>query len=105
MLTCYGCGKPGYIKAKCPSCTTREKCSSSSTTLYTRYASASPTALLDIRIGDIHGRVCADTGATRSIAGELMFNLLRERGVDFQKIEVTMALADGRWKLTPPGVH
>ncbi|GBM94810.1 hypothetical protein AVEN_69362-1 [Araneus ventricosus] len=51
--------------------------------------------LLDIRIGDIHGRVCADTGATRSIAGELMFNSLRERGVDFQKMEVTMALADG----------
>ncbi|GBM09030.1 hypothetical protein AVEN_229060-1 [Araneus ventricosus] len=52
-------------------------------------------ALLDIRIGDIHGRVCADTGAARSIAGELMLNLLRKRGVDFQKMEVTMALADG----------
>ncbi|GBN42242.1 hypothetical protein AVEN_44513-1 [Araneus ventricosus] len=52
-------------------------------------------ALLDIRIGDIHGRVCADTTATRSIAGELMFNLLRERGVDFQKMEVTITLADG----------
>ncbi|GBM35753.1 Retrovirus-related Pol polyprotein from transposon 17.6 [Araneus ventricosus] len=94
-LTCYGCGKPGYIKAKCPSCTLREKSSSNSITLYTCHASVSPTALLDIRIGDIHGRVCADTGATRSIAGELMFNSLRERGVDFQKMEVTMVLADG----------
>ncbi|GBO14770.1 hypothetical protein AVEN_44482-1 [Araneus ventricosus] len=94
-LTCYGCGKPGYIKAKCPSCTPREKSSSNSITLYTCHASVSPTALLDIRIGDIHGRVCADTGATRSIAGELMFNSLRERGVDFQKMEVTMVLADG----------
>ncbi|GBL78894.1 Retrovirus-related Pol polyprotein from transposon 297 [Araneus ventricosus] len=93
-LTCYGCGKPGYIKAKCPSCTPREKSSSNSITLYTCHASASPTALLDIQIGDIHGRVCADTGATRSIAGELMFNSLRERGVDFQQMEVTMALAD-----------
>ncbi|GBL79856.1 Transposon Tf2-6 polyprotein [Araneus ventricosus] len=94
-LTCYGCRKTGYIKAKCPSCTPREKSSSNSITLYTCHASVSPTALLDIRIGDIHGRVCADTGATRSIAGELMFNSLRERGVDFQKIEVTMILADG----------
>ncbi|GBN67128.1 Retrovirus-related Pol polyprotein from transposon 297 [Araneus ventricosus] len=94
-LTCYGCGKPGYIKAKCPSCTPREKSSSNSITLYTCHASVSPTALLDIRIGDIHGRVCADTGATRSIAGELMFNSLRERGVDFQKMEVTMVLANG----------
>ncbi|GBN96944.1 Retrovirus-related Pol polyprotein from transposon 17.6 [Araneus ventricosus] len=84
-----------YIKAKCPSCTPREKSSSNSITLYTCHASASPTALLDIRIGDTHGRVCADTGATRSIAGELMFNSLRERGGDFQKMEVTMALADG----------
>ncbi|GBM19609.1 hypothetical protein AVEN_197207-1 [Araneus ventricosus] len=73
----------------------REKSSSNSITLYTCHASVSPTALLDIRIGDIHGRVCADTGATRSIAGELMFNSLRERGVDFQKMEVTMVLADG----------
>ncbi|GBM63815.1 hypothetical protein AVEN_262703-1 [Araneus ventricosus] len=94
-LTCYGCGKPGYIKAKCPSCKPREKSSSNSSTLYTCHAFASPTTLLDIRIGDIHGRACADTGATRSIAGELMFNSLRERGVDFQKMEVTMALADG----------
>ncbi|GBM67688.1 hypothetical protein AVEN_247095-1 [Araneus ventricosus] len=67
-LTCYGCGKSGYIKAKCPSCTPREKSCSNSITLYTCHASASPTALLDIRIGDIHGIVCADTGATRSIA-------------------------------------
>ncbi|GBM10103.1 Retrovirus-related Pol polyprotein from transposon 17.6 [Araneus ventricosus] len=67
-LTCYGCGKPGYIKAKCPSSTPREKSTSNSITLYTCHASVSPTALLDIRIGDIHGRVCADTGATRSIA-------------------------------------
>ncbi|GBO03898.1 Retrovirus-related Pol polyprotein from transposon 17.6 [Araneus ventricosus] len=73
----------------------REKSSSNSITLYTCHASASPSALLDIRIGDIHGRVCADTGATRSIAGELMFNSLRERGVYFQKMEVTMVLADG----------
>ncbi|GBM06078.1 hypothetical protein AVEN_49453-1 [Araneus ventricosus] len=87
--------KPGYIKAKSPSCTSREKCNSKITNLYTCHASASPTALLDIRIGDIRGRVCADTGATSSIAGELMFNSFRERGVDFQKIEVTMALADG----------
>ncbi|GBM79607.1 hypothetical protein AVEN_199885-1 [Araneus ventricosus] len=63
--------------------------------LYNCHAAASPTALLDIRVGDIYGRVCADTGATRSIAGELMFNLLRERGVDFQKMEVTMALENG----------
>ncbi|GBO24025.1 hypothetical protein AVEN_88697-1 [Araneus ventricosus] len=54
ILTCYGYGKPGYIKTKCPSCTTRKKCSSSSITLYNCHASASSTALLDIRIGDIH---------------------------------------------------
>ncbi|GBM06020.1 Retrovirus-related Pol polyprotein from transposon 17.6 [Araneus ventricosus] len=94
-LTCCGCGKPGYIKAKCLSCTPREKSSSNSITLYTCHASASPTALLDIRIVYIHGRICADTGATRSIAGELMFNSLRERGFDSQKMEVTMSLADG----------
>ncbi|GBN45785.1 hypothetical protein AVEN_189627-1 [Araneus ventricosus] len=107
-LTCYGCGKPGYIKAKCPSCTSREESSSNSQGWRQRGArgpwppvgDAVPPvgenfSLLDIRIGDIHGRVCADTGATRSIAGELMFNSLRERGVYFQKQEVTMVLADG----------
>ncbi|GBM63061.1 hypothetical protein AVEN_68522-1 [Araneus ventricosus] len=51
--------------------------------------------IVDIYIVDIYGRVCADTCATRFIAGELMFNLLRERGVDFQKMEVTITLADG----------
>ncbi|GBM59636.1 hypothetical protein AVEN_60378-1 [Araneus ventricosus] len=52
-------------------------------------------ALIDICIDDIHGRVYADTVATRSIVGESMFNLLRERGIDSQKMEITMALADG----------
>ncbi|GFU24132.1 hypothetical protein NPIL_110941 [Nephila pilipes] len=61
--TCYGCGKLGVIKSRCP------KCSPSST-------------------------ACADSGASHCIAGALLYVILKKKGVDFQKIQLTMSLAE-----------
>ncbi|GBL95055.1 hypothetical protein AVEN_17366-1 [Araneus ventricosus] len=49
-LTCYGCGKPGYIKAKWPSCTPREKSSSNNGSQTNMEAYTAPVSI------DIEGR-------------------------------------------------
>ncbi|GFU75147.1 retrovirus-related Pol polyprotein from transposon 17.6 [Trichonephila clavipes] len=54
----------------------------------------SPVALLDIEIYEATGIVCADTGASQSVGGELMFKFLRSRGQKFS--EFYMCLADGQ---------
>ncbi|GBN89969.1 Retrovirus-related Pol polyprotein from transposon 297 [Araneus ventricosus] len=56
-----------------------EKRSSSSITLYTCHASAPPTALLDIRIGDIHRRVGADTGLLAPLLSGIVLDLKNKR--------------------------
>ncbi|GFV01180.1 hypothetical protein TNCV_4280561 [Trichonephila clavipes] len=55
----------------------------------------SPVALLDIEVYEATGTVCADTGASQSLGGELMFKLLRNRGQKFSEFHLAMCLADG----------
>ncbi|GFT79672.1 retrovirus-related Pol polyprotein from transposon opus [Nephila pilipes] len=96
--TCYGCGEPGVIKPRCP------KCSPSSTHSSPRVGnvifqscSTKPTqiTLLNITVNGLPGTACADSGASHCIAGELLYEILKKRGADFQKTQLTMSLADG----------
>ncbi|GFY75320.1 transposon Tf2-6 polyprotein [Trichonephila inaurata madagascariensis] len=56
----------------------------------------SPVALLDIEVYEATGTVCADTGASQSVDGELMFKFLKNRGLKFSKFHLAMCLADGQ---------
>ncbi|GFW07372.1 transposon Tf2-6 polyprotein [Trichonephila clavipes] len=56
----------------------------------------SPVALLDIEVYEATGTVCADTGASQSIGGELMFKFLRNREQKFSEFHLAMCLADGQ---------
>ncbi|GFW00701.1 transposon Tf2-8 polyprotein [Trichonephila clavipes] len=56
----------------------------------------SPVALLDIEVYEATGTVCADTGASQSLGGELMFKFLRNRGQKFSEFHLAMCLADGQ---------
>ncbi|GFY50112.1 uncharacterized protein TNIN_488561 [Trichonephila inaurata madagascariensis] len=56
----------------------------------------SPVALLDIEVYEATGTVCADTGASQSVGGELMFKFLRIRGQKFSEFHLAMCLADGQ---------
>ncbi|GFT71355.1 transposon Tf2-6 polyprotein [Trichonephila clavipes] len=56
----------------------------------------SPVALLDIEVYEATGTVCADTGASQSVGGELMFKFLRNRGQKFSEFHLAMCLADGQ---------
>ncbi|GFY46382.1 retrovirus-related Pol polyprotein from transposon 412 [Trichonephila inaurata madagascariensis] len=56
----------------------------------------SPAALLDIEVYEATGTVCADTGASQSVGGELMFKFLRNRGQKFSEFHLAVCLADGQ---------
>ncbi|GFU01893.1 retrovirus-related Pol polyprotein from transposon 297 [Trichonephila clavipes] len=56
----------------------------------------SPVSLLDIEVYEATGTVCADTGASQSLGGELMFKFLRNRGQKFSEFHLAMCLADGQ---------
>ncbi|GFS41372.1 retrovirus-related Pol polyprotein from transposon 297 [Nephila pilipes] len=66
-IQCYGCETPGVIKLKCPTCTIfREKIA-----------------------------VCADTGASHTIAGEKLFKFLQEHNIIFANKIISFMMADG----------
>ncbi|GFV20152.1 uncharacterized protein TNCV_4194501 [Trichonephila clavipes] len=73
-LSCYGCGKPGYIKSKCPDCNRSNGDPAHFGIL--RINSLSPSnrnAVLKISINGVSGIAFADSGASHSIAGETLY--------------------------------
>ncbi|GFX42991.1 retrovirus-related Pol polyprotein from transposon 412 [Trichonephila clavipes] len=94
-ISCYGCGNPGIIKSKCPKCSQKKE-SASVNAIHMFTCLTSPVALLDIEFYEATGTVCADTGASQSLGGELMFKFLRNRGQKFSEFHLAMCLADGQ---------
>ncbi|GFY04882.1 retrovirus-related Pol polyprotein from transposon 297 [Trichonephila clavipes] len=95
-ISCYGCGNPGFIKSKCPKCSLKKSASVNTIHMFT--CLTSPVALLDIEVYEATGTVCADTGASQSVGGELMFKFLRNRGQKkkISEFHLAMCLADGQ---------
>ncbi|GBM90510.1 hypothetical protein AVEN_215771-1 [Araneus ventricosus] len=92
---CYGCGYPGFIKSKCPKCSPKKDGAHvNAIQVFTCFTL--PVALLDIEMYEATGTVCADTGASQSVGGELMFNFLQKRGQKFIEIDLAVCLADGQ---------
>ncbi|GFT65363.1 uncharacterized protein NPIL_247421, partial [Nephila pilipes] len=98
-LKCYGCGKQGVIKYRCPTCIPNSSQRTNVTTnhinAYTTQTRSSRLTLIDITFCGKKGHVCADTGSSHSIAGEKMYQIFKDKGFIFQETTLTMSLADG----------
>ncbi|GFX35247.1 transposon Tf2-6 polyprotein [Trichonephila clavipes] len=95
-LFCYGCGKPGYIKSKCPDCNPSKGYPAHFGIL--RINSLSPSnriAVLGISINGVSGTAFADSGASHSIAGETLYTILLQQGSAFEKTVISLSFADG----------
>ncbi|GFW00957.1 uncharacterized protein TNCV_1761951 [Trichonephila clavipes] len=94
-LRCYGCGKQGVIKSRCPTCnlnaSQRTDVATDHINAYTAQTRSPRLTLIDITFCGIKGRVCADTGSPHSIAGESMFPIFKDKGLLFQ--ETTLAMS------------
>ncbi|GFX90426.1 uncharacterized protein TNCV_2073041 [Trichonephila clavipes] len=99
-LRCYGCGKQGVIKSRCPTCnlnaSQRTDVATNHINAYTAQTRSPRLTLSDITFCGIKGRVCADTGSSHLIAGGRMFQIFKDKGLLFQETPLAMSLADGQ---------
>ncbi|GFW17403.1 transposon Ty3-I Gag-Pol polyprotein [Trichonephila clavipes] len=95
-LSCYGCGKPGYIKSKCPDCNPSKGDPAHFGILRTNSLSPSNiNAVLGISINGVSGTTFADSGASHSIAGETLHTILLQQESAFEKTVISLSFADG----------
>ncbi|GFY12144.1 CCHC-type domain-containing protein [Trichonephila clavipes] len=95
-LSCYGCGKPGYIKSKYPDCNPSKGDPAHFGIL--RINSLSPSnrnAVLRISINGVSGTAFAESGASHSNAGEALYTILLQQGAAFEKTVISLSFADG----------
>lgn len=96
-LTCYGCGKSGFIKPKCPDCNPPKTSNSSNfgTVQIRSCLTSTRTAVLQISIGGVTGTAFADSGASHSIASESLYRILQQQGAVFEEATLQVSFADG----------
>ncbi|GFT94644.1 transposon Tf2-6 polyprotein [Trichonephila clavipes] len=105
-ISCYGCGAPGIIRSRCHTCNpVRQKDDALSSSLnqsnfYSFSSESNPISIIQISICNTEAAVCADTGATHSVAGEKLYHLLKQKGLNFEEKTMQMTLADGRTQTT-----
>ncbi|GFW08812.1 retrovirus-related Pol polyprotein from transposon 412 [Trichonephila clavipes] len=105
-VSCYGCGAPGIIRSRCHTCNpVRQKDDALSSSLnqsnfYSFSSESNPISIIQISICNTEAAVCAYTGATHSVAGEKLYHLLKQKGLNFEEKTMQMTLADGRTQTT-----
>ncbi|GFX66245.1 uncharacterized protein TNCV_342191 [Trichonephila clavipes] len=88
-VSCYGCGAPGIIRSRCHTCNpVRQKDDALSSSLnqsnfYSFSSKSNPISIIQISICNTEAAVCADTGATHSVAGEKLYHLLKQKRIEF----------------------
>ncbi|GFX82050.1 transposon Ty3-I Gag-Pol polyprotein [Trichonephila clavipes] len=99
-IRCYECGTPGVVKSKCPKCTRANEMETAVNcmTLFNLNSNLYPTSVIVLKIFGEKIAVCADTGASHTIAGEKMFKFLQEHDVTFTNKRISFMMADGIWQ-------
>ncbi|GFR07252.1 uncharacterized protein TNCT_487261 [Trichonephila clavata] len=98
-IQCYGCGTPGVVKSKCPTCTRTNEMETevNCMTLFNLNSDLYPSSVIVLKIFGEKIAVCADTGASHTIAGEKLFKFLQEHGITFTNKTDTLKKCDGWW--------
>ncbi|GFQ78331.1 uncharacterized protein TNCT_708171 [Trichonephila clavata] len=96
-IQCYGCGTPGVVKSKCPTCTRTNEIETevNCMTLFNLNSDLYPSSVIVLKIFGEKIAVCADTGASHTIAGEKLFKFLQEHGITFTNKVISFMMSDG----------
>ncbi|UYV72093.1 hypothetical protein LAZ67_9001794 [Cordylochernes scorpioides] len=70
-----------------------------SMSFYSSLVESQPVSLIEVFICHHQAAVCADTGATHSVAGEKLYHLLKDNGVKFVPNITGIKLGDGEEKI------
>ncbi|GFS36405.1 CCHC-type domain-containing protein [Nephila pilipes] len=98
-VSCYGCGKPGVMKPRCPNCkptANKDSVNFSDISLHSCSLTPDQSAVLKLTVNGTWGTACSDTGANHTIAAETLYLLLQRKGVNFQKTRLSISLADSQ---------
>ncbi|XP_073958417.1 uncharacterized protein [Choristoneura fumiferana] len=99
-ITCYGCGTPGVFRSNCPNCKTKD-----SPPKPVQFYAYCPTVqniakvpTIEIVFDGKKGHAHIDTAARTSIAGNKLYQLMKEAGAISTSYETQVNLADGSSK-------
>ncbi|GFT19995.1 uncharacterized protein NPIL_587151 [Nephila pilipes] len=80
---CYGCGRPGVIKSRCPiynsNSSRRTDEATNPVNAYATETRSPRLTLIDITFGAKKGLVCVDTGYSHSIVKEKMYQEYKDK--------------------------
>ncbi|GFW54217.1 glycerol-3-phosphate dehydrogenase, mitochondrial [Trichonephila clavipes] len=96
-VSCYGCGKLDVTNPRCSNCkpiANRDSENFGNISLNSYSPTPNQIEVLKLAVNSIWGTACADSGANHSIAGETLHLLLQREGANFQKIQLSISLAD-----------
>ncbi|GFV20136.1 retrovirus-related Pol polyprotein from transposon 17.6 [Trichonephila clavipes] len=96
-IQCYGCGTPGVVKSKCPTCTRANgmETAVNCMMLFNLNSNLYLTSVIVLKTFGEKIAVCADTRASHTIAGEKLFKFLQEHDVTFTNKRISFMMADG----------
>ncbi|GBN02115.1 Transposon Ty3-I Gag-Pol polyprotein [Araneus ventricosus] len=84
---------PGVTKLKCLICSpTKNQTEFSALSVF---ESSTLIVFLPIRINQVNGIGCPDSGATRSVSGEALYKILQEQSMKFIQESISMTFVDG----------
>nr|CAB3509558.1 unnamed protein product [Spodoptera littoralis] len=92
-VSCYGCGQEGVVRSKCSNCNKLDFHS-----VHVQDSEGS-RPFVEIQVANRNGVAILDTGATHSIAGSMLYELLIKAGTRFKKTSRIVGLADGTQQL------
>ncbi|CAH0727332.1 unnamed protein product, partial [Brenthis ino] len=100
QITCFGCGTPGVIRAKCIKCSKTAANSAFHTVSAIGSKPVDPRSrpLLEVLVYGARGRVLVDTGAKHCIASESLKAHLYKNNHKFVKVRTELKFADGTVK-------
>lgn len=92
-VVCYGCGAPGYVRSKCPTC---NRDGTGDIVLNCITSTNNPVRpMLPFTIYGRPAIACADSGAQVSIAGRRVYEFLRSLNTEFIETKRNVTYADG----------
>ncbi|GFT35704.1 retrovirus-related Pol polyprotein from transposon 17.6 [Trichonephila clavipes] len=104
-ISCYGCGAPGIIRSRCHTCNpVRQKDDALSSSLnqsnfYSFSSESNPISIIKFPFV-IQKQQFVLILVLHSVAGEKLYHLLKQKGLNFEEKTMQMTLADSRTQTT-----
>jgi len=95
-ISCYGCGAPGVIRARCEVCKNKKVASSAEDFASSYSTRVKSRPMFRIYIEGKRGLALADSGATGCVASRTLTKIFEENGHSFENKQASITYANGK---------